>query len=174
MAGRFPPEPLKAIVEEVASLLKARKETISVAETAAGGLISAAILSTPGASGIFKGGLTLYTLESRIEFAGWTLANRDNYKGPSPEVVSGLAENVRGKLKSTYTVCESGTAGPTASGATKNRTPGYVALAVATEKGTVTKEVDTGLAGDRQANMLAFACEALKLVGSTIKGEAKM
>ena len=49
-----------------------------------------------------------------------------------------------------------------------------MALAVATEKGTVTKEVDTGLAGDRQANMLAFACEALKLVGSTIKGEAKM
>jgi hypothetical protein len=31
---QIPPEPLKAIVEEVASLLKARKETISVAETA--------------------------------------------------------------------------------------------------------------------------------------------
>ncbi len=60
MTGRFPPEPLKAIVEEVASLLKTRKETISVAETAAGGLISAAILSTPGASGIYKGGLTVW------------------------------------------------------------------------------------------------------------------
>ena len=59
MAGRFPPEPLKAIVEEVASLLKARKETISVAETAAGGLISAALLATPGASTFYKGGLTV-------------------------------------------------------------------------------------------------------------------
>jgi hypothetical protein len=59
MASRFPPEPLKAIVEEVASLLKARKETISVAETAAGGLISAALLATPGASGFYKGGLTV-------------------------------------------------------------------------------------------------------------------
>ena len=59
MAGRFPPEPLKAVVEEVASLLKARKETISVAETAAGGLISAALLATPGASGFYKGGLTV-------------------------------------------------------------------------------------------------------------------
>jgi Competence-damaged protein len=59
MAARFPPEPLKAIVEEVASLLKARKETISVAETAAGGLISAALLATHGASGFYKGGLTV-------------------------------------------------------------------------------------------------------------------
>src|SRR5271154_3872663 len=59
MAGRFPPEPLKAIVEEVASLLKARKETISVVETAAGGLISAALLAMPGASTFYKGGLTV-------------------------------------------------------------------------------------------------------------------
>lgn len=51
---------------------------------------------------------------------------------------------------------------------------GYVALAVAGEKGTVSSELDTGLAGDRQGNMLAFACEALKLVGSFIKGEVKM
>lgn len=35
---------------------------------AAGGIISASILSTPGASGLYKGGLTLYTLESRIAF----------------------------------------------------------------------------------------------------------
>ena len=48
----------------------------------------------------------VYTLESRVAFAGWTQANIDNYKGPAPEVVSGLAENVRQKLGSTYTVCE--------------------------------------------------------------------
>ena len=59
MASGCPPEPLKAIVEEVASLLKVRKETISVAETAAGGLISAALLATPGASAFYKGGLTV-------------------------------------------------------------------------------------------------------------------
>jgi Competence-damaged protein len=55
----FPPPSLKAIAQEVASLLRDRKESIAVAETAAGGLISAAILSTPGASQIYKGGLTV-------------------------------------------------------------------------------------------------------------------
>lgn len=89
---------------------------------AAGGIISSSLLSTPGTSAIYKGGLTLYTLESRIAFAGWTPAHIENYKGPTPQIVTGLADNVRGTLGSTYTVCESGTAGPTG-GSTRNRTP---------------------------------------------------
>ena len=100
------PKELKQAAEEVAALLRERGETISVGETAAGGLISASLLSTPGASKFYKGGLTLYTLPSRIEFAGWTQQNIDNYKGPTPQVVSGLAENVRQKLGSTYCVSE--------------------------------------------------------------------
>jgi hypothetical protein len=55
----FPPPALKQAAQDVASILKERKETISVAETAAGGLISAAILATPGASQIYRGGLTV-------------------------------------------------------------------------------------------------------------------
>ncbi|KAF2115543.1 competence/damage-inducible protein-like protein cinA [Lophiotrema nucula] len=169
----FPPEPLREIVQEVATLLKERKETISVAETAAGGLISATLLSFPGASGYYKGGLTLYTLESRIAFAGWTEANKVGYKGPTPDIVAGLADHTRKTLGSTYTVSESGTAGP-AGGTTKNRTPGYVALAVSSEKGTTTREVDTGKGTDREANMVAFAVEGLKLVRDVIKGEGKL
>jgi len=76
-------------------------------------------------------------------------------------------------LGSTYTVGESGTAGPTG-GTTRNRTPGYVALAVTAPGGTVTREVETGLAGDREANMVVFAVEALKLVRDVIVGEAKL
>lgn len=50
MAAQVIPPRLAAVAGEVAKLLKARKETISVAETAAGGLVSAALLATPGAS----------------------------------------------------------------------------------------------------------------------------
>jgi len=53
-SSQFPPDPVREVVAEVASLLKERKESISVAETAAGGIISAALLSTPGASGFYK------------------------------------------------------------------------------------------------------------------------
>ena len=55
----FPPASLRAAAGEVASLLAARNETVAVAETAAGGLISASILATPGASKIYRGGLTV-------------------------------------------------------------------------------------------------------------------
>ncbi|KAF1848268.1 competence/damage-inducible protein-like protein cinA [Cucurbitaria berberidis CBS 394.84] len=171
-SSSFPPEELRQIVQEVATLLKERKETISVAETAAGGLISATLLSFPGASGYYKGGLTLYTLESRIAFAGWTPEHIKDYKGPTPEIVTGLAEHTRKTLGSTYTVSESGTAGPTG-GQTRNRTPGYVALAVAGDKGTVTREVETG-SSEREDNMVRFAVEGLKLVRDVIKGEGKL
>ncbi|KPI37704.1 CinA-like protein [Cyphellophora attinorum] len=154
-SASFPPPALAQIAQEVASLLKSRKETLSVAETAAGGLVSAAILATPGASQVFRGGLTLYTLESRIAFAGWTQDDVKKYGGPTPE---------------------SGTAGPTASGKTQNRQPGYVALAVSGgPKGTVSKDLNTDCGNDRTKNMVAFAVEALKLVKEVISGdEAKI
>lgn len=187
----FPPSELREIVKEVATLLKDRKETVSVAETvpspaisplfsctpltplqAAGGLISSSLLSFPGASTFYKGGLTLYTLESRKAFVGWTDADTQSYKGPTPAIVTKLADNARKALGSTYTVSESGTAGPTG-GSTRNRTPGYVALAVSREGGdTVTREVETGTK-EREANMISFAVEALTLLRDTIKGEAE-
>jgi len=76
-------------------------------------------------------------------------------------------------LGSTYTVSESGTAGPTG-GNTRNRTPGYVALAVSSESGTTTREIETGLGGDREANMVRFAVEALKLLRDVITGATKL
>ncbi|TKA63800.1 hypothetical protein B0A49_06320 [Cryomyces minteri] len=155
----FPPSAVRGVVGEVAGMLKEKKETISVAETAAGGIISASLLATPGASQFYKGGLTLYTLESRIAFAGWTQDSIKAYRGPT--------------LGSTYTVCESGTAGPTG-GQTRNRQPGYCALAVSCDKGTFTREIDTGLGGDRQANTIRFAEEALRFVGEVMRGEAKL
>lgn len=122
MADFLPPA-LKQAAEAVATLLRERKETISVAETTSGGLISAALLAAPGASRVYKGGATLYTLESRIAFAGWTQANVDKYDGPSPDLVAGLATHVRVALKSTYTVGESGTAGPTSPRESPNGQP---------------------------------------------------
>ncbi|KAK8206802.1 hypothetical protein M8818_004637 [Zalaria obscura] len=168
----FPPTALHDLLEEVTSLLKSRSETISIAETACGGLLSSSLLSVPGASSFYKGGLTLYTLESRLQYAGWTQSTISSYSGPTPEIVSGLASHVRGDLKSTYTLAESGTAGPTG-GQTRNRKPGYVALAVDSEAGTFTREVETGV-GQRTENMVAFAVEGLRFLRDVIKGDAKL
>jgi hypothetical protein len=47
-------------------------------------------------------------------------------------------------------------------------------LAVATEKGTHTRELSTGLGTDREANMIQFAVEALTLLKDVIKGDSKL
>ena len=54
----------------VGALLKERRETVAVAESSAGGLISAALLSVPGASSYFVGGGVIYTRDARRGLMG--------------------------------------------------------------------------------------------------------
>ena len=54
------------------TLLKPRGESIGVAESSAGGLISAALLSVPGASAYFRGSVVTYTGNSRKALLGIT------------------------------------------------------------------------------------------------------
>ena len=56
---------LAGIAEQIAAKLVARKQTIAVAESSTGGLISAALLSVPGASAYFLGGAVVYTRDAR-------------------------------------------------------------------------------------------------------------
>jgi PncC family amidohydrolase len=53
------------LAEKIAAMLKDRHETVAVAESSTGGLISAALLSIPGASAYFIGGAVVYTLKAR-------------------------------------------------------------------------------------------------------------
>ena len=56
---------LISIAEKIAAKLTLRKQTIAVAESSTGGLISAALLSVPGASAYFLGGGVIYTRDAR-------------------------------------------------------------------------------------------------------------
>ena len=76
----FPPENFQPLLTKIANHLTKNKQKVSVAETAAGGLISAALLTVPGASAYYAGGATLYTLPSRKAYAGWTEENVKAYK----------------------------------------------------------------------------------------------
>ena len=49
-------------VKRIGEMLKSRGETIAVAESSTGGLISASLLAVPGASAYFQGGSVVYTL----------------------------------------------------------------------------------------------------------------
>ena len=90
----------------VAELLKEHGETVAVAETSTGGLISSALLAVPGASAYYKGGSVIYTLESRKELLG---INRSHVKGLKPmteAMALRFAEVARAQLNATWAIAE--------------------------------------------------------------------
>ena len=56
---------LVSIAEKISAVLTERRQTIAIAESSTGGLISAALLAVPGASAYFLGSAVVYTRQSR-------------------------------------------------------------------------------------------------------------
>jgi len=152
------------LTEEISELLITRGEKIAVAESSAGGLISAALLSVPGASRYYSGGGIVYTLASRTQLAGVPTESYTNYRGTTPEMLTDLLESMRERLGSDWCVGESGLAGP---GAGRNGAPaGRVAIGV-TGPVTRTELLETGLS-DRAENMVEFTTRSLSLLRGAI------
>src|SRR5438045_8433235 len=104
--------------ERIAARLKARGETVSVAESSTAGMISAALLAVPGASAYFIGGAVVYTRQSRTELLRVTEAEFAALTGitPSTEPYALLfARKIKERLDTTWSIGETGTAGPNGS-----------------------------------------------------------
>src|SRR5437763_3162923 len=153
--------------ERIAAILKARGETISVAESSTAGLISAALLAVGGASAYFMGGAVVYTRASRTELLRVTEAEFAAMTGitPSTEPYALLfARKIKERLDTTWSIGETGTAGPT--GSRYGHAPGHSCIAVI---GRVERAitVETGKA-DRVDNIRAFTVAALDLQEKTL------
>ena len=150
---------LLALGDQVGAGLRARQETVAVAESAAGGLIAAALLAVPGASTYFRGGAVVYTAYARAGFLRLPATLTDLRPDTEPYAIL-LARTVREALESTWGIGETGAAGPT--GSRYGDPPGHVCFAVAgpAEQAATLR---TG-ADDRVANMEAFAAGALRLL----------
>jgi len=147
-------------VARIGELLKARGETIAVAESSTGGLISASLLSVPGASAYFLGGSVVYTLLSRRELLKITAADVEGLAPLSEPMVERFAIRAREQLDATWGIAELGAAGP--SGARYGHPAGTCVLAVS-GRVTLTITVQTG-SDDREANMWEFTAAAMSLM----------
>jgi PncC family amidohydrolase len=149
--------------ERIGALLKARNETLSIAESSTAGVVSAAMLAVPGASAYFIGGAVVYTRLSRTELLQVTDEEMAALQGitPSTEPYAMLfARKIKERLGTTWSVGETGTAGPT--GSRYGHAAGHSCVAV---MGRVERAItiETG-SPDRVANMLAFSKAALDLL----------
>ena len=89
-----------------------RGATVAVAESLTGGLLGAALTSTPGSSTTFRGGLVVYATELKETLAGVPGPLLDAEGPVSASVAAALAGGARDRLAATYGVGVTGVAGP--------------------------------------------------------------
>ncbi|MFZ1103176.1 MAG: CinA family protein [Hyphomicrobiaceae bacterium] len=151
---------------EIAVRLKARGETVAIAESSAGGLIAAALLAMPGASAYFVGGAVVYTRQARRALLGIPDEAMEGLRASTEPYAELLARTVRDCHGATWGLAETGATGPT--GNAYGDAPGHACIAVAGPAGRVLT-IATGSA-DRQANMRAFAAKALETLLDAVSG----
>jgi nicotinamide-nucleotide amidase len=140
---------LNALAERVAERLIARGETIAVAESSAGGLISAALLAVPGASKFYVGGAVVYTARARLTLMDIPQKAMDGLRSASEPYAVMLARVARKNLKATWGLSETG-------------------AAVVGEETSVSATLETG-SPERGPNMQAFAAFALEQLAQTLE-----
>jgi nicotinamide-nucleotide amidase len=145
---------------QLAALLKQRGETIGIAESSTGGMISAALLAVPGASAYFIGGAVVYTKAARRALLGISDEAMAGMR-PSTEAYALLvARTARERFATTWALGETGATGPTGNRYGDAAGHSCIAITGAAERAIT---IETGSA-DRFANMSAFTAAALDLI----------
>ncbi|HSF31499.1 MAG TPA: CinA family protein [Candidatus Tectomicrobia bacterium] len=160
---------LTSLASSVATLLKAANQTIAVAESSAGGLISAALVSIPGASAYYIGGGVVYTSASRRALLRVGDEAMAGMRASTEPYALLKARTVREQLGATWGLSETGASGPT--GNRYGDAAGHACIAVT---GPIERAitVETGK-GDREANMWTFAKAAFDLLEACLKENQK-
>ncbi|MDD5171245.1 MAG: CinA family protein [Syntrophales bacterium] len=145
------------LVKKIAAILTRANEKLAVAESSAGGLVSACLLSIPGASSFFVGGSVLYSYQIRKQIVQMGKEEHRIYGGSTPELILEMALKFRENIGTDWVIGEGGAAGPSKSPYGHNA--GYTALAVV---GPInrTKIIETGKS-DRVENMSEFTTSLL-------------
>jgi len=161
-------EELFLIAGRVGAVLKARGETIAVAESSAGGLISAALLAVPGASAFYIGGGVVYTGRARHRLLGLGREDVAGIRSASEPYAALLARTAQERLGADWGLAETGAAGPTGNG--YGDAAGHACLAVAGAASLI-RTIETG-STDRVRNMIVFAKDGLLLLEEAITVQA--
>jgi nicotinamide-nucleotide amidase len=151
---------------QLAALLKQRGETIGIAESSTGGMISAALLAVPGASAYFIGGAVVYTKAARRALLG-VFDEAMTGMRPSTEAYALLvARTARARFATTWAIGETGATGPTGNSYGDAAGHSCIAITGAAERAIT---LETGSA-DRFANMSAFTAAAIDLMMQVVGG----
>ena len=150
----------------VGKLLMEKDITLSTAESCTGGLISQLLTNIPGISKVFMGGAATYSNESKVEMLGVNEETLKKYGAVSFETAAEMAQGIRNRLKTDIGVSITGIAGP--GGGTEQKPVGLVYIGLASEKGTIIKELR--LVGDRKKIRTITALNVFDMIRRHVLG----
>ena len=156
---------LSVLATRIGATLRERGQTVAVAESAAGGLVSAALLAIPGASAFFLGGAVVYSRSAGKALLGLTATDLVGMRAETEPYAILVAGKMRASIRASWGLGESGAAGP--SGSRYGDAPGHVCVAVVGDT-AVSRTIETGCA-DRALNMDIFARQLLLLFDEVLQ-----
>ncbi len=150
-------EPLES---RVGRLLTAQKQTLAIAESCTGGLITHRLTNIPGSSEYFIGAVVAYAYLAKVAALGLEWDALDRFGSVSEETAMAMARGVRAKFTTTIGLAVTGIAGP--GGASPDKPVGltYIAM-VSGDDERIERHV---WAGDRVQNKESSAEAALSLL----------
>jgi nicotinamide-nucleotide amidase len=152
---------LKSAATKLLGDLRAKKLTVSFAESCSGGLLSATITAIPGVSDLFLGSIVSYAYQAKVDLLGVSWDTLKAEGAVSQKVAEQMARGARERLKSDWSVAITGIAGP--SGGTADKPVGTVWFAVSGPNLDGSKRMH--FSGDReqiQRQSAVFAMELLR------------
>jgi len=156
---------LSTLTDPLAAILKRRNETIGVAESSTGGLISASLLAVPGASAYFLGGTVIYTNRARNKLLGIEKNLLAQQQPMTEAYVTLCAQTIKEQLNTTWGLAELGATGPAAT--PYGHAPGLCVLAVVGPIDLV-RRIETH-SDDREMNMRVFTAGAFELLNEALQ-----
>jgi PncC family amidohydrolase len=154
------------LADKVAAILTERKQTIAIAESSTGGLISAALVAVPGASAYFLGGGIVYTRQSRRLLLDVPDAALDGMRPSTEPYALLMARTTQRQFSATWALAETGATGPTGNRYGDAAGHSCIAIAGLAERAMT---LETGKS-DRLENMHAFAAAALNFLLQAVSG----
>lgn len=157
----------KIISREVSQLLWEMDKTVGTAESCTGGRIAEAIISVPGSSKYFKGGVISYVDEVKMSLLGVDAQLLDEKTAVCEEVAIQMVKGACLALNTDYAISATGIAGP--GGGTKEHPVGTIWLACGTKDRQVTQLVqeDHG----RDINLAIATNKAMQMFLDFLKSE---
>jgi nicotinamide-nucleotide amidase len=157
----------ETLVEKVFQELKEKRKTLSLAESCTGGLLSKLFTDLPGSSSVFWGGVVSYDNDAKQKFLGVDPLILKTQGAVSEACVKKMAENLREKAQTDFSIAISGIAGP--NGGSKEKPVGtiHVALSHKGETKTLHQVILRGQ-GSRDQNRIIAAHLALDLLRNAL------